>query len=158
MSLAVSTKSNGFNMKIKLLILPLLLLCACRCRSVSHNKETSQVQQPMAASSEKLLRKVIGGQSNDSQVFDCSVLSSDVPDAASVKKLIADMIEVPLIQALHIVATIPSIEYYAYQGETQIVIYTDYSDMHMRQDKDNSSSAAAQLTKILDSKCPTPPR
>jgi hypothetical protein len=153
-------------MKTHLLLIPMLLLCACR--TTAGTKEKAAVTKPYAAQADLLLRKRIGALSEpQDQVYDCTVTSANVDDVAAVKKLISevprepkdkdkDKDNGPIIRAYHFRATTPSIEYYAYEGSEQILLYRDHSTLeYPGLDKEHHPAAKA-LKNMADKHCPGP--
>jgi hypothetical protein len=114
-----------------------------------------------AAKSEKLLEKIIGGFKEEErkadQYFECKVMS-DIPEAAQVKKWIADLPRVT-IPGYHIMATSPSIQLYAYTHESSepITLETDWSMMQTaKADSEAEIVAVRELKVIIEKYCPTP--
>lgn len=141
-------------MKIHLLLIPMLLLSACR--TTAGTKEKPAAAKPAAIQAELLLRKRIDALTkSQSQVYDCTVTSKDLKNLDEVKKWIA---EVPrdnesIVTAMHFRATDPSIEYYAYEGSTEILLYVDHSTLRFPGNKDGKHPAVDKLMKELDKIC-----
>lgn len=145
-------------MKIHLLLIPMLLLSACRT-TAGTNKDKPAAAKPYAAEAEILLRKRIDALTkSQAQVYDCTVTSKDLKNLGEVKKWIA---EVPrdndsIVTAMHFRATDPSIEYYAYEGSTEILLYVDHSTLRFPGNKDGKHPAVDNLMKELDKICTGP--
>lgn len=143
-------------MKIHLLLIPMLLLSACR--TTAGTKEKSAAAKPYAAEAEKLLQKIVGGIIPKAQIFDCTVMSTDVANLDEVKKLIAEALrdKDSITKAVHFRATDPSIEYYAYSGTDKILLSRDESEYHFLAKNNALHPAAKSLMDIADKHCPNP--
>jgi hypothetical protein len=144
-------------MKIHLLLIHMLLLSACR--TTAGTKEKPAAAKPAAIQAELLLRKRIDALTKSkAQVYDCTVTSKDVKNLDEVKKWIA---QVPrdndsIVTAMHFRATDPSIEYYAYEGNTEVLLYVDHSTLRFPGNKDGKHPAVENLMKELDKFCTGP--
>lgn len=139
-------------MKIHLLLIPMLLLSACRT-TAGTNKEKPAAAKPYAAQSEKLIQKIVGGiNPKEGQVYDCSLMSSDVSDADEIRKLIAKVPRGEIKNvAYHFRAQEPSLEVYAFENNQPITLVKDHSTREARDD-----DASKELIKRIDAKCPGP--
>ena len=101
---------------------------------------------------EVFLQKIVGGLSNaGGQIFDCSVLASQVTDPEEYRSLIVKAKSAKIETAFHIRAHEPSIEVYAFDKGEKFLLYRDYSQREMRSDP-----ASAELIKRVNEKCPDP--
>jgi hypothetical protein len=145
-------------MKIHLLLIPMLLLSACR--TTAGPKEKPGAAKPFVAQEDILLRKRIDALTkSQSQVYDCTVTSAEAKNLDQIKKWIA---EVPrddksMVTAMHFRATDPSIEYYGYEGTTEVLLYVDHSTLKFPGNADGKKHLAVEnLMKELDKICPGP--
>ncbi|HYX31832.1 MAG TPA: hypothetical protein VE954_01870 [Oligoflexus sp.] len=143
-------------MKPQFLLIPMLLLCCCR--TTAGTKEKNAVTKPYAAEAEKLLMKKIDGLSkSQAQVYECTVTDKDVDNLDQVKKWIA---QVPrdkssMVKAMHFRATDPSVEYFAFEGSTPILMYEDHSALRfLGNEKGEQHSAVRALMEVADKHCP----
>ncbi len=137
-------------MKIHLLIIPMLLISACR--TTAGTKEKNAVSKPYAAQDEKLLQKIVGGKNPKPQIFDCSLMSSDVSDAEEIRKLIAQVPRGDITNiSYYFRARDPSLEIYAFEKGEKITLVMDYESRAARGD-----AASTALIDRIDAKCPVP--
>ena len=144
-------------MKKQVLLLPILLLCACR--TTAEPKENDNSAKPANINinlpAEVLLRKYIGRlpkEENKSQYYDCKVMSTDVSDPASIRKLITEIPpEGKMTVAYYIRANEPSDEVVAYLNGKEIILRENYSQFKVHKD-----SASNTLIELADEKCPGP--
>jgi len=147
-------------MKTPFLLISMLLLSACSgCRTTGETKEKPNMSNSYAAKTEMLLQKIVGGfdgeERKDDQYFECKVMS-DITETAEVKNWIADLPRTT-ITGMHIMARSPSIQIYAYEGEQQIVILKDWSQIVQPDaQKPEERNAITELSKIVEKYCPTP--
>jgi hypothetical protein len=143
-------------MKIRLLLIPMLLLSACR--TTAGTKEKPAAAKPYAAESEKLLQRIVGGIIPKAQIFDCTVMSTDLDNLDEVKKLIAEALrdQASINTAYHFRATDPSQEYYAYAGATKFLLSRDESNWQYIAKNNTLHPAARSLMDIANKHCPYP--
>lgn len=154
---------------MKLLGLSLLSLGLFACISAAKPQRTSAAStaKSVDSSSPVLLKKIIGGlerRDATQPVYTCELRASDVSDLSNVQKLIKDLSTAKIQVAMHIVATVPSVELYAYLDGKEVLIFRDYSTLEYPApppSKDGSEGetrhpAALKLADILNAKCPTP--
>jgi hypothetical protein len=132
----------------------MLLLSACR--TTAGPKEKPAAAKPFVAQSEKLLQKIVGGINPKGQIYDCSVMSTDLDNLDEVKKLIADALrdKDSIIKAVHFRAADPSKEYYAYAGTEKILLSRDESDYQFLAKDNELHPAAKRLIEVAEKHCP----
>ncbi len=137
-------------MKTQLLLIPMLLLSACR--TTAGTKEKPADSKPAEAAAEKLLQKIVGGINPKGQIYDCSLMSSDVSDAGEIRKLIAQVPRGEITNiAYYFRAHEPSLEIYAFEKGEKITLEINHQTRAVRDD-----AASKELIKRIDEKCPTP--
>ncbi|MCX6129273.1 MAG: hypothetical protein NTX25_09460 [Proteobacteria bacterium] len=145
-----------------LILLPFILLAACR--STKGASEAGPIK-PLSSSETKpqiLLQKIVGRLPVDAgkaQIFDCNVLSSDVPELAKVQAWIKDLERAPMQEAYLFRAADPSIEVYAFLDGKKILVF-EYASVRKYPKPDDASQtknlAADELIKLANEKCPSP--
>ncbi len=125
-------------------------------------KESSPMPDAKRSKAEVLLQKIVGRLPEDKaagKIFDCQVTSSDLADPGQVKALLLELEKVELTEAYLFRAADPSIELFGFIGEKKFLIFEYASSRKYPKPNDQQgliNTAAEQLIKIADGKCPTP--
>jgi hypothetical protein len=82
-------------------------------------------------------------------------MNTDVENLEEVKKLITELPrdKEKFITGYHFVATEPSIEYYAYEGTQELLIYRNHSTLEHPGPEAKKHSAVTQLEVIINKHC-----